>query len=236
MPKNLVFLLLLACSLCQCTEVSNLGDDIGRQYFPVQVGNYWIYEVSEATFTNQLLQEPGDSIIYQVRERVDTVFRDQTGELTYLLIRSRRTHPGQAWGGDSVVTINKSLSDLRYTRDNLTTVKLVFPLAGNKKWNGNAFNSRDPEEYYFVQVGQPFILDDSTYNNTVRVVQVWNENLLELQDRQEVYALGIGLLYKKTIDLDYCNGGAGQNCQVGQHYVVHGRRILQKLIAFGRNE
>jgi hypothetical protein len=235
-PKNLVFLLLLACGLCQCSEVHHLAEDIGREYYPVQVGNYWIYEVSEATFTNQTLQEPADSITYQVQERVDTVFRDQTGELTYRVIRSRRTHGGQAWNGDSVVTINKSLSDLRYTRNNLKTVKLVFPPAEHKKWNGNAFNSREPEEYYFAQVGQPFILDDSTYNNTVRVVQAWNEDLLKLEDRQEVYALGIGLIYKKTIDLNYCNGDVGQHCQVGQHYVVYGRRILQKLIAFGRNE
>jgi hypothetical protein len=233
MPKNLIILLLLAGGLWQCTEVTDLSNDIGREYYPVKVGNYWIYDVSETTFTNQFLQDPADSITYQVRERVDTVFRNQAGELTYRVIRSRRSQAGEPWSQDSVVTINKSASDLRYTRDNLKTVKLIFPPAENKKWNGNAFNAREPEEFSFTQVSQPFSLGDSTYNNTVRVVQAWNENLVELDDRHEVYALGIGLIYKRIIDFDYCNGGAGQNCQVGQHYVVRGRRILQKLNSYG---
>jgi hypothetical protein len=234
MSKNLIYLLLLACGLWQCTEVTDLGDDIGREYYPVKVGNYWIYDVSEATFNNQFLTDPADSVTYQVRELVDTVFRNQAGELIFELIRSRRAAAGQPWGQDSLVTISKSLSDLRYTRDNLKTVKLIFPPAENKKWNGNAFNFREPEEYSFAQVGQPFTLGDTTYRHTVRVVQTWNENLVELDDRHEVYALGVGLIYKRVIDYDYCHGGTGQDCQVGQNYVVRGRRLLQKLSAFGQ--
>lgn len=235
MPKNLFFLFLLACGLWQCTEVKDLGDDIDRQYYPVEVGNYWIYEVSETTFTNQFLREPTDSITYQVRERVDTVFRNQAGELTYKVIRSKRANASQSWGSDSIVTIQRSLSDLRYTRDNVKKVKLIFPLTENKKWNANAFNNLEPEEYSLSQVGQPFSLDDTVYTSTVRVVQALNENLVELDDRQEVFALGVGLIYKRVIDIDFCDEGPGQNCQIGEHYVVHGRRILQKLIAYGHH-
>jgi hypothetical protein len=235
MFKNLI-MLLLACGLWQCTEVSELGDDIGREYYPVKVGNYWIYDVSETTFNDQFLKDATDSLTYQVRERVDTIFRDQTGALAFRVIRSKRFQPSQPWGNDSIIIIQKSLSDLRYTRDNLKTVKLIFPPAENKKWNGNAFNSREPEEYGFTQVGQPFTLGDTTYANTVRVTQVLNENLVELDDRHEVYALGVGLVFKRIIDYNYCNGGAGQNCQVGQNFVVHGRRINQKLRFYGHLE
>jgi hypothetical protein len=209
---------------------------MSREYYPVEVGDYWVYDMSETTIRNQFLQDVTDSITYQVRERVDTVFRDQTGELTYLVIRSKRVDASQPWDQDSVITINKSASDLRYTRDNLKTVRLVFPLAENKKWNGNAFNSREPEEYSLSQVGQPFTLGDTTYNNTARVVQAFNENLVELDDRHEVYALGVGLVYKRTIDFDFCRGGEGQNCQVGQNYVIYGRRIFQTLNSFGHQE
>jgi hypothetical protein len=233
MFKNLIILLLLAGGLCQCTDNIDLTNDMAREYYPVKVGNYWIYDVSETTFNKQFLKNPTDSVTYQVRELVDTVYRDQTGELTYRVIRSRRADATQAWGSDSVVTINKSASDVRYTRENLKVVKLVFPAGENKKWNGNAFNIRGAEEYTFAQVGQPYTLDDTTYTNTVRVNQFFNENLVELEDRHEVYALGIGMVYKRVIDLDYCRGGNGQQCEVGQHYVVYGRRILQKLRAFG---
>ncbi|MGV3639100.1 MAG: hypothetical protein ACO1NZ_01200 [Adhaeribacter sp.] len=238
MSKNLIFLFVLACGLWQCTEVTELRDEIDREYFPVKVGNYWIYDVSEATFSNQYVQEePVDSITYQVRERIDTVFRDQTGELTYKLIRSRRSDPSQAWGNDSIVLIQKSSLDLRYTRDNLKTVRLLFPVTENKTWNGNAFNSREAREYAYTQVGQPFTLGDSTYRQTVRVVQEYNDNLVDLDDSHEVFALGVGMVYKRIIDFIYCTGGEpGTDCETGKRYILYGRRIYYKLQAYGHQD
>jgi hypothetical protein len=253
MPKQLIILLILACGLWQCTEVTGVGDTIGREYYPVQVGNYWIYDISETTYTRQYLHAPADSITYQVRERVDTVYRDQTGALTYKVIRSRRSHAAAPWGQDSIVTINKSFSDLRYTRDNLKIVKLVFPVSENKKWNGNAYNISndlddrdkadndidDPQfnEYHYAQVGQPFTLGDTTYNPTVRVVQVFEDwGSLVLNDSHEVYALGVGMIYKRIIRLDFCNSNPGETCPFGKQFVVSGRRIIQQLTAYGRTE
>lgn len=236
MSKNLIILLVLACGLWQCTEVSELRDEIDREYFPVKVGNYWIYDVSETTFSNQFVQEAADSVTYQVRERVDTVFRDQTGELTYKLIRSRRNNASQPWGSDSIVTIQKSMLDLRYTRDNLKTVRMVFPVRENKAWNGNAFNFRDPEEFTYTQVGQAFTLGDTTYQNTLHVVQDYSDNLVELDDRHEVYALGVGMVYKRVIDFIYCTGESGVNCETGERFILYGRRIFYKLQAFGHQD
>lgn len=242
MFKNLICLLLLACGLWQCTEVTVLGDDIGREYYPVKVGNYWIYDVSETTFTNQFLTDAADSVTYQVRERVDTVYRDQTGELTFQLIRSRRADASQPWGQDSIVTISKSFSDLRYTYNNLKTVKLIFPPAENKKWNGNAFNSLEPDSsqgadrflFSYAQVGQPFTLDDTTYNNTVKVVQYNRQDLVKLIDRHEVYALGVGMIYKRIIDYTYetCKSETCEDVRPG--FIVQGRRRFLKLSTFGQ--
>lgn len=236
MSKNLIILLVLACGLWQCTEVTELRDELDREYYPVQVGNYWVYDVSETTFSNQFVEDARDSVTYQVRERIDTVFRDQTGELTYQLIRSRRSDASQPWGNDSIVTINKSNLDLRYTRDNLKTVRLVFPVKENKTWNGNAFNFRDPEEYAYTQVGQPFTLGDTTYQQTLRVVQDFNDNLVELDDRHEVFALGVGMVYKRVIDFIYCTGESGVNCETGERFILYGRRIIYKLQAFGHQD
>jgi hypothetical protein len=232
MSKNLVVLLFLACSLWQCTDNIDLGNEISPEYYPVKVGNYWVYDVSDETYINQFLHDPVDSIAYQVRERVDSVFRDQTGELTYRVIRSRRSGADQPWANDSIITINKSGSDLRYTGNNLKIVKMVLPVKANKKWNGNAFNSRDPEEFSFTQVGQPFTLGDSTYHNTVRVEQALFESAVGLDDRYEVYALGVGMIYKKVVDLRFC-WGPDQNCPDGFQYILYGRRINHKLIAYG---
>jgi hypothetical protein len=241
MSKNLIYLLLLACGLWQCTEVTELGNDIGREYYPVKVGNYWIYDVSETTFTNQFLTDPADSVTYQVRERVDTVFRNQVGELTYKVIRSKRTRPGQPWGQDSLVTIIKSSSDVRYTYDNLKTVKLVFPVVEHKQWDGNAFNVLQPDnsqglekfKFTYAQVGQPFALPDTSYQHTVKVIQFLRQDAIKLVGRQEVYALGVGMIHKRIIDYHYeiCKTEKCEEVRPG--FIVHGRRIIQKLSTFG---
>lgn len=235
MNKSLSLLFLIPLLFFGCSEEKvPLPDDAGRGYFPVAIGNYWVYDVSETKYIRRFSNQPGDSVTYQLRERVDTVFRDQTGELTYKIIRSRRANASMAWGADSIVLVNKSAGNVQVTRNNLRTVNLVFPVADAKKWNGNAFNlnSGGEEEFYYKKPGSPYSLRDTTFSNTVTVVQYHNENIIDLNDRQEVYAAGVGLIYKKRIDYEYCNGATSQNCELGKGFIVNGFKRIQKIRSY----
>ena len=74
----------------------------------------------------------------------------------------------------------------------------------DKKWNGNAFNNTGEEQFIYTGVGEAFSMRDTTFTNTAKVVQYYETNAIEQDDRQEVYAYGVGMIFKRTLDFEYC--------------------------------
>lgn len=199
MLKNLLLGLTVVLLFTRCSEeISTTEAEIGREYYPVKVGNYWIYDVTETKVINNQY----DSTKYQVRELVDTVFQNGANELTYRVIRSRRNNTNANWANDSLVLINKSLSDVRRTHNNFKTISLVFPVKEGKFWDTNAFNILDADDYAYASVNQPFTLNNKMYDSTVTVVQ-GEPDLVTLDDRREVYAYKVGLVYKNFTVYEY---------------------------------
>ncbi len=88
--------------------------------------------------------------------------------------------------------------------------------------------------FTYEKVGEAFSLRDTTFANTVKVVQRYEVNAIEQDDRQEVYAQGVGLIYKRVIDYEYCSNPRTQgNCEVGSGFVINGRKREHRLQSFG---
>ena len=199
MLKNLLFGIAIILFFTRCSEEIQTTDAaIGREYYPVKVGNYWIYDVVETKVSNNQY----DSVKYQVRELVDTVFRNAENELTYQIVMSRKNSTDVNWGKDSLVLINKSLSDVRRTHNNFKKISLLFPVQEGKQWDTNAFNSLDSDDFSYSNVNQPFVLNYVTYDSTVTVVQ-GEPNEVVLDDRTEVYAYNVGMIYKNFTVYEY---------------------------------
>ena len=225
MLKNFLVLLLLGFIVFGCkSENDKLTDlEIGRNYYPLKKGNYWIYDVTETTVRNNIY----DSVKYQVRETVDTVYRNLENEDTYHIIRARRQNASAAWLNDSVFTANKSGTNVRLTHNNYKVVKLIFPVMEGKGWDANAFNTLEENQYYFRDIGQAYALRDTTYSNTLTVVQ-GEPNEVTLDDRYEIYAYGIGLVHKRFIVYEYFqNQGIIDNTRV-----TKGTRKEMSLISY----
>lgn len=218
------FLLLIIVGLCSCTEKISLADnDLGQAYFPVHVGNYWIYDVAET----KALNNQYDSISYQVRELIDTVFTNQANELTYRVLKSRRSGPSQPWGNDSIYTINLNALDVEVTKNNRRTIALVFPVAEGKEWNVNAFNIAEEKEYYYQNVNQPLAIQGQSYVKTMKIMQ-GQPNEIVLDNRFEVFAYNIGMIYKKFQFYEY----AQQNGEVDKTNVATGTKRIFTLNEF----
>ncbi|MDB5262107.1 MAG: hypothetical protein JWQ14_1388 [Adhaeribacter sp.] len=224
MFKNLFILLFITFLFTQCTEeISPTDTFIGREYFPVKVGNYWIYEVSEIRVSNNKY----DSLKYQLREIIDTVYTNAMNEQTYRVKFSRKRSNDLTWKDDSLLVLNKSNSDVRRTHNNVNVVKLVFPVKSGRHWNANGFNTRENEEYYYSQVNQPFVLNNITYDTTVTVVQA-EPNEIILDDRTEVYAYQVGMIYKNHTVYEY----AQSSNTTDKTRVVKGYKRVLKLKTF----
>ena len=225
----LLFLALLLAG-CQTSTIEPDPDALGHRYFPLKVKDYRVYEVTETRYLN----DQATTQSYQVRERVDSVYTDLANQEAYRIIRSRRNNDTQPWVDDSVIVASRSLSDLRVTRHNVKSVQMIFPVRNGKSWNPNAFNTAGPHSFTYREVGLPYTVNDRTFANTVTVVQGEVTNLIELDQREEVYAEDIGLIYKNYTRLNYCDDPS--KCTFNRQptpYIQEGIRRIDKLIDYG---
>lgn len=225
MRRALLLLVVLAVFVAGCESKYKDPDPqaMGYDYYPLEVGNYRVYDVKETKYftdgpsTNQ----------FQMRERVDTSFQDQTGQLVYKVVRSIRSSATAAWLDDSVMTVAKSPTMVMLTKDNTKFVKLVFPVKERGEWIGDLYNARqviegsgskvrnNKEVYTYEKVGASYELAGFTYPNTATVVQNFHSIDTKLDDRFEIYAEGIGLVHRVSKRIDYVSCSSGANCNDG---------------------
>jgi hypothetical protein len=154
---------------------------------------------------------------------------------------------------DSVFVVTKSLTNVILTKDNTKRVKLVFPVKEGKTWAGDAFNgngSYDPDDktithepYTYEKVNESFTLSEKPfiYNNTAfsmdstaTVIQGEpTNNQFLLDNRKEVYAAGIGMVYRLTNRAVYASC-SDDSCEFGEGYILNGNERHEILIGHGK--
>ncbi|MFD2516072.1 hypothetical protein ACFSRY_19520 [Pontibacter locisalis] len=241
LKKGLIFCLLLIGAITGCKEnyVEPDPEALGLDYYPLAIGDYRIYNVTDIKFQFN----KGDTTRFQMRERVDTTFSDQTNTLTYKIVRSVRPNGNSQWVDDSVLVVSKSNSMVVLTKNNTKYVKLVFPVKEGAVWAGDAYNDKlaagwagnninGKIVYTYDGVGEPYQLNGESFANTVAVKQGDRvDNGAVLSDRKEVYAKGIGLIYRLYNRIDYCSSSDG--CTFGEGYKLQGHERHEVLIAHG---
>lgn len=249
--KLIPFLLTFFMTGCTNTYVEPDPNALGYEYYPVAVGDYRIYDVTGINFKNNV----GDTTRYQMREVVDTFFVDQTNTLNYKIVRATRQDESAVWVEDSVMLVAKSTSSVILTKDNTKYVKLVFPVKEGAVWLGDAYNNHvinaleeDPakrkEPYTYTHVGKPFRFNGKTlketadgslnFGETVTVVQgTPTNNLVQLDERKEVYANGIGRVYRLFNRVVYCNDSESKSCPFGEEYKLNGNERYEVLMSYG---
>ncbi|GGG00174.1 hypothetical protein [Pontibacter amylolyticus] len=242
MRRALLLLVVLSAFVAGCESKYKDPDPqaMGYDYYPLEIGQYRVYNVEETLYFGEIPSR----LNYQLRERVDTSFIDQTGQLVYKVIRSKRPNATAAWLDDSVMTVAKSPTMVMLTKDNTKYVKLVFPVKERNEWVGDLYNTnyasperdgkvRDKKDVYqYEDVGTPYQLDGQGFNNTVRVVQSNEADLKRVDERFEVYAEGIGLVHRlfSRITSD-CNQTI---CDESSYKITSGHEREEILIEHGK--
>ena len=82
------------------------------------------------------------------------------------------------------------------TEENIKYRRLVFPVRNDLSWNGNATNIADEWIYQYSEVNIPLNIGNLDFDSTL-IVNQQDENTTLIYDYfQEIYAAGIGLVYK----------------------------------------
>jgi hypothetical protein len=210
---------------CDSSDETN-PIDTSKNYLPLQKGRFQIYDVAETKYT---LGVP-ETFAFELKTVITDSFPNAEGNFTYVIHRSKRS-PGETnfadldtWSGrinDREVVVNE---------ENISFLKIKLPVAEGREWNGNAYNTQDEDIYAFEEIQTSYTVDGETFADCIVINQNDNQDfVVTLDQRKEVYAKNVGLIYKEVTLLNYCTIGS---C-LGQQQVESGVIYKQSIKSYG---
>lgn len=234
-----VFVFVVLLSLLSCETSPEMVIDDGLDYFPLRVGAYQIYNVDETQISQSIEQK----FSYELKHMIVDSSVNLEGGYSYIIQRQKRDNPTLAWTSLDAWTSRVADRQAIVKEGNTSYVIITFPTMNGLEWNGNSFNTLGGDQscgenkdllcdvYKLESVGKEFTpVDGMTFAATLTVVQNENTDLIVKQDvRKEVYAKGVGLIYKESVVLEYCTTS---NC-LGNQKVNKGVRYKQTIKEYG---
>ena len=204
------FVWMLVATGCKKDPPPLVADD-SPAYYPLAPGQYRIYDVDSIHFNDVTMTS--DTFNFQIMEVVDSVativdgFEEST--TLYELKIYKRANDTLAWQQTHYAQAGMSKSRAERSEGNLRFIKLAFPVSLNKSWLGNAFISDSTETMYasdwvytYTTVDTTFSHNNALYNRCIVVTQYDSQNLIEKDIEREIYAHGIGLVYKNSTHVE----------------------------------
>jgi len=198
----LLFIILSSFFSCETSE----GEPayMGTEYFGHSPGKWVIYNVDSTVYDDFL----GEVFHYnyQVMEVNTGFYTDSEGEESMRLERFWRSGDEDNWRIKNVWSSKLINSKAFKTEENITYLKLAFPLRAGQggpgnSWNGNAFNNKPEQIYRLLSLHEPKEMGGQAFDSTARVMQKDFVTLIGEELQYEIYAINIGMIYKRFIDL-----------------------------------
>lgn len=200
-----------------CERVIEELPQADRAYYPIVQDKYKIYQVDSVVY-----DEYNCSILnksYQIKEVIGASFVDGEGQTAHRLERHWRANAADPWVLVGVWSEKIEGNQIQRVEDNQRFVKMVFPVQGTKKWDGITYIRRDTlvpirggtidlykdwDMFSYQRVGESYLdtVSNIVYPEAVQVLQVDKTNNIERRFSTEVYAKGIGMVYKEMRILD----------------------------------
>ena len=223
-PPNLqlalCFLLLAGLVGFQACETMEdpfeLPTDTSPEYFPLEIGRFWEYRVDSIIFNASASQRIDTTFSGWVREVVVDTFLDLGQHPWYRIERFERSDTTLPWTISQVVAATIRDGQALRLENDLTFIKMLFPLKAFARWDGN--QAFDPAtsiplpggliemfkgwEYQVLSVDMPDVVDGSNYQEVTTILNADKDFDYELRYAQEKYARGIGLIERELEILD----------------------------------
>lgn len=207
----LIVLLGLGCG----KESEELSTEKISEYYPLQVGKFITYQLDSTVYLS--LNTVKTVRTYIVQDWVDAEITDNLGRKAYRIRRMIRSNADTTQWTDNATFVATPLNkSVEYVDNNLRFIKLQEPIRADFTWKGNSYINTfsdenlqylDNWEYFYENVGQSYIVGSKDFPETFVVQQrdeVINDPgdktvLFSVDKAYEVYARGIGLVYKEFL-------------------------------------
>ncbi len=196
----LIVVLILAILSCRKEDKEELPVNFeGYTYLPLKVGDEAIFRIDSISyddFTGMV-----DTTVYYRKEVVASQSTDLGGRTVFKVELYSRPNDSTAWRLIRVDEKHRGTYRYELKRNSIVYVPMVFPPLEESRWNVNSLNNQEEETYKYQDLHQAFSISGSTYDSTVTVLQKEQLSLIGRESSKEVYASGIGLVYKENINL-----------------------------------
>ncbi len=224
MKNNFYFITLFLIAgllLARCSKKDSYTNDQPTVYTNFAVGKFITYRLDSLYYVN--FGQKDTTVKYQAKDVVDAAITDNSGRPSWRIIRYLNdTTASGTWKPDITYLVTASANTLEVVENNLRFIKLKSPFSEGYTWKGNSYintqspgnPNTDPNYYYlenwdytYANVDQPYPAFSTSVENTVTVNQ--RDEILGTPDNvdaysernfsQEVYAKGVGLIYKNFV-------------------------------------
>lgn len=214
--KFIFFVALLAVVMSSCKDEVETYDaeQLGLNYYPMELGSEWIYKVDSIVFDN----EGADVYNYSsfLKELVAEKYTNEVGDTTYRLERYYKSVDSADWQITDVWATTVTPERITRTEENLKFVTMVFPTYKGQSWEGNVFIDQFETvivsgetvemfknwDYRMLSVDESDTVDSLSFDRVMTISQADDENSIERRFSQEKYARNVGLIYKEQWILD----------------------------------
>ncbi|MBK9412568.1 MAG: hypothetical protein IPP27_08050 [Bacteroidetes bacterium] len=199
---------LTAFTWYSCKKESVEAPALSYNYFPTESGKYIIYDV-DSIYHSETDNNNDDSVFsyhFQIKDKIDSSFVDLEGRVNQVRLRYHRNSDTLPWQLTEVWTQYLSSTSAYLTEENIKYHKLSFPINATITWNGNDSNTEEEELYYYDYFHESDVLNGLSFDSTLSVIQIDENNFVETIYGNEKYAAGVGMIYKEHNDLGKTNG------------------------------
>lgn len=194
--------------LSSCSKETVEIPSVSFHYFPTEKGKYVIYDVDSVVHSTDD-NNNDDSVHYyhyQVKEVIDTPFIDGEGRQRQVLVRYYRPDTSYSWNINIVWSQLLTSTSAYKWEDNIPYHKMSFPINSTVEWNLNDMNTLNEELYHYEGLHESRTYHNMNFDSTITVIHNDGENFVEKIYGEEVFAAGIGLVYKERDDLRKTSG------------------------------
>jgi hypothetical protein len=213
-------------ALVSCDDPEETSSEIGKQYYPIRTGLYQIYDVERTVYQ---LGVP-TTYLYELKTVVIDSFANLEGHYTYVVHRSMRPDDQSPWQYVDTWSIRDDEWETVEGEGNLLLIKLKYPVSTGLTWDGNIYNTVGEDEYEIDSQKESLTFNNVTFDDCLTVNQNDNQDFIVFLDqRKEIFARDVGLVYKDSTWLKYCTL---VDC-LGQQEVEEGVIYKQTIKSYG---
>lgn len=204
---KLLFILTIFVAVSCKKDTDDFKVDLDYDYIVNEIGAYTIYHVDSVVY-NDFTGVITDTSI-EMKEVIVENFTDNLGRAAQRVERYKRAIGETEWELFRTFYIVKDKRFAERIDENLRYINFVFPAKENITWEGNRYIKAVDNnkflanwDYKYTSVDVPETIKGKIYPETATILLRDNETVIEKIYAKEIYAKGVGMIYKEWWHLE----------------------------------